>query len=104
MGEATLDQDLRARGREARLVGLVGKQSLVITACFLLQANDVLVVINPVLIDLLAAAEMKVEQPVIGCAAFRGWCERRQPGFRVVSGVLGPAQAYRGKRARGLFR
>ena len=104
MREAALDQDLRARGGEARLVGLVGKQSVVVAACFLLQADDVFVVINPFLIDLLATAEMKVEQPVIACAAFRRWCERRQPGFTDVLEAARSEQLYRGEKRRGLLR
>ena len=76
----------------------------VVAACFLLQADDVFVVINPFLIDLLATAEMKVEQPVIACAAFRRWCERRQPGFTDVLEAARSEQLYRGEKRRGLLR
>src|SRR5207248_9796619 len=84
--------------------GLVGKQSLVVAACFLLQANDVLVVISPFVIDLLTTAEMNVEQPVIACAAFRRWCERRQPSFTNVLDAARSEQLYRGEKRRGLLR
>src|SRR6476659_4183557 len=76
--KTALDQGFRARRGKPGFIGLVGQWRLVLAASFLLQAND-LFVFAVGLLDGFAAAEVEVEQPIIGRAPLWRWRERRKP-------------------------
>ena len=53
--EPAFDQRFRARGGKTRLVGLDGQQGFVLAVSFLLQPNDLVVLLAAWLVDLFAA-------------------------------------------------
>ena len=101
--KAALDQGFRARRGKAGFIGLVGERRLVLAAAFFLQAND-LFVFAISLFDRFAAAEVEVEQPVIGRAPLRRWRQRREPGLADMFQAARPEQIDRCEECRGLLR
>ena len=101
--KAALDQRFGARRGKPGFVGFVGQRRLVLAASFLLQA-DGLFVFALRLLDRLAAAEVDVEQPVIGRAPLRRRRERRKPGLADVLQAARPEQFDRCKEGGGLLR
>ena len=100
--KAALDQRFGARRGKAGFVGLVGQRRLVLAASFLLQADD-LFVFAVRLLDRFAAAEVEVEQPVIGRAPLRRRRERREPGLADVFQAARPEQFDGCKEGGGLL-
>ena len=101
--KAALDQRFRARRGKPGFVGFIGQRRLVLAASFLLQADRLLVfALRP--LDRLAAAEMDIEQPVIGRAPLRRWRERRKSGLADVFEAARPEQLDGRKEGGGLLR
>src|ERR1700751_4543576 len=101
--EAALDQGLSACRGQAGFIGLVGKQWLLITPSFFLQADDLLV-LGAIGRELLMADEMNIEQTVVGGVPLRRWCQCREPGPADVPKALWPQKFDRSEEPGGLLR
>jgi len=100
--KTTLHQRFGACRGKAGFIGLVGQRRLVLAAALLLQADD-LFVFAVCALDRFAAAEVEVEQPVVGRAPFRGRRKRREPGLSDVLQAARPEQFDGCKERHGLL-
>ena len=100
--ETAFDQSFRPRRGKAGFVGLIGQRRLVLAAAFFLQADGFLVfAFGP--FDRLAAAEVDVEQPVIGRAPLRRRRQGRDAGLADMLEAARPQQFDRGEEGGGLL-
>src|SRR4051812_2822689 len=102
--EAAFDQCLGAGCGQAGVVGVVGQQRLLVAAAFFLEPDGLVVLAVIGILDGLAAAKVKIEQPVEGYASLRRRGEGGQCRLPDIPEVARAEQLDRSEERGSLFR